>query len=75
MLRRRLTITGSTLRPRSLEFKAAIAAELKEKVWPLIELGKIKPVIFKTFALEEAAQAHALMESSMHVGKIMLRVR
>ena len=75
VLRRRLSISGSTLRPRPVAFKAAIASRLREKVWPLIELGKIKPVIFKTFALEEAAQAHALMESSMHVGKIMLRVR
>lgn len=74
VLRRRLSISGSTLRPRPVAFKAAIAWRLQEKVWPLIETGKIKPVIFKTFPLEQAAQAHALMESSTHVGKIMLQV-
>jgi NADPH:quinone reductase len=74
VLRRRLSISGSTLRPRPVAFKAAIAWRLQEKVWPLIELGKIKPVIFKAFPLEQAAQAHALMESSTHVGKIMLQV-
>ena len=74
VLRRRLSISGSTLRPRPVAFKAAIAANLQEKVWPLIAAGKIKPVIFKTFPLEQAAQAHALMESSQHVGKIMLQV-
>jgi NADPH2:quinone reductase len=72
VLRRRLTITGSTLRPRPVAFKARIACELRERVWPLIEAGKIRPVIYQAFALEEAAQAHALMESSAHVGKIML---
>ncbi len=75
ILRRRLTITGSTLRPRPVEFKAAVAQALREKIWPLIEAGKIRPVIYKTFALDEAAAAHALMESSEHVGKIMLDVR
>lgn len=74
VLRRRLTITGSTLRPRPVAFKAAIAASLKEKVWPLLESGKIKPVIFKTFPLAQAAEAHTLMESSTHVGKIVLQV-
>jgi NADPH:quinone reductase len=74
VLRRRLTITGSTLRPRPVSFKAAIANNLREKVWPLLEAGKIKPVIFKTFPLGQAAQAHALMESSTHVGKIVLEV-
>jgi NADPH2:quinone reductase len=74
VLRRRLSISGSTLRPRPVVFKAAIAGRLQEKVWPLIELGTIKPVIFKTFPLEQAGQAHALMESSAHVGKIMLQV-
>ena len=74
ILLRRLTITGSTLRPRPVAFKAAIAAQLREKVWPLLEAGRIKPVIFKTFPLTEAAQAHALMETSTHVGKIMLTV-
>ena len=75
ILRRRLTITGSALRPRTVEFKASVAQALREKVWPLIEAGKIRPVIYKTFALEEAAAAHSLMESSEHVGKIMLDVR
>jgi NADPH2:quinone reductase len=74
VLRRRLSISGSTLRPRPVAFKAEIAKRLRERVWPLIEQGKIKPVIYKTFKLEEAAQAHALMESSTHVGKIVLEV-
>jgi NADPH:quinone reductase len=74
VLRRRLTITGSTLRPRPVAFKARIARELRERVWPLLAAGRIKPVIYQTFPLEEAAAAHALMESSAHVGKIMLRV-
>jgi NADPH2:quinone reductase len=74
VLRRRLTITGSTLRPRPVAFKAQIARELRERVWPLLAAGQIKPVIYKTFPLDEAAAAHALMESSAHVGKIMLRV-
>ena len=72
VLRRRLTITGSTLRPRSLEFKTAIAAALKEKVWPLIASGAIKPVIHSTFAAVDASKAHALMESNRHIGKIVL---
>ncbi len=75
VLRRRLSISGSTLRPRPVAFKAAIAWRLQEKVWPLIEAGRIKPVIFQTFPLEQASAAHALMESSAHVGKIMLQVR
>jgi NADPH2:quinone reductase len=74
VLRRRLTVTGSTLRPRPVAFKARIARELRERVWPLIEAGKIRPVIHRTFPLDQAAQAHALMESSAHVGKIMLEV-
>jgi NADPH2:quinone reductase len=74
VLRRRLTITGSTLRPRPVSFKARIARELRERVWPLLEAGRIKPVIYKTFPLEAAADAHTLMESSAHVGKIMLNV-
>lgn len=74
VLRRRLTITGSTLRPRSVAFKAAIAAQLKQRVWPMFEAGKIKPVIYEVFPLEQAAEAHALMERSTHVGKIMLQV-
>ena len=72
VLRRRLTITGSTLRPRPVAFKAAIARALRENVWPWIEAGRVKPVVFKTFAAAEAAQAHALMESNQHVGKIVL---
>ena len=74
LLRRRLTVTGSTLRPRSVAFKSAIARHLRETVWPLIEAGKIKPVIYKTFPLEKASEAHALMEASTHIGKIMLQV-
>lgn len=72
ILRRRLTVTGSTLRPRPVEFKAFIARQLQERVWPLLASGKVKPVIYQTFPLAQAAQAHALMESSAHVGKIML---
>jgi NADPH2:quinone reductase len=72
VLRRRLTITGSTLRPRPVAFKAQIARELRERVWPLLAAGTIKPVIYKTFPLAGAADAHALMESSTHVGKIVL---
>lgn len=74
VLRRRLTVTGSTLRPRSVDFKATIAKRLREVVWPLIESGRIKPVLFRTFALAHAADAHRLMESSQHVGKIVLTV-
>src|SRR3990167_1654304 len=72
VLRRRITITGSTLRPRPIAFKGAIAASLRAKVWPLIETGRIKPVISRVFPAAQAAQAHALMESSQHVGKIVL---
>ena len=72
VLRKRLTITGSTLRPRSIEFKTAIAKALKEKVWPLLESGAIKPVIHSTFMAGEAANAHTLMESNAHIGKIVL---
>ena len=71
---KRLTITGSTLRARDDAFKAAIAAKLLEKVWPLLESGQIKPVIHSTFALTDAAKAHQLMESSQHIGKIILTV-
>jgi NADPH2:quinone reductase len=71
-MRRRLHMTGSALRPRPVEFKAAIARNLREKVWPLLESGRIKPVVYKTFPLDEAAAAHALMESSEHIGKILL---
>jgi NADPH2:quinone reductase len=69
---KRLTITGSTLRARPVAVKAQIARKLLQHVWPLLELGKVKPVIYRTFPLAEAAQAHALMESSEHVGKIVL---
>jgi putative PIG3 family NAD(P)H quinone oxidoreductase len=74
VLRRRLTVTGSALRPRPVEFKGAIAKNLREKIWPLIEAGKIKAIVHKTFPLAEAAKAHALMESSAHIGKIVLTV-
>lgn len=80
VLRRRLTVTGSTLRPRPVAFKGAIAKALREKVWPLLESGAIKPVVHSTFAAagesdaaaSGAAQAHALMESNQHIGKIVL---
>ncbi len=72
VLRKRLTITGSTLRPRPVAFKAAIAQALREQVWPLLASGAVKPVIHSTFAAADAAQAHALMESNQHVGKIVL---
>lgn len=71
---KRLTLTGSTLRPQSIERKGEIASALKQHVWPLLSEGKIKPVIFKTFDLTQAAEAHALMESSIHIGKIMLKI-
>lgn len=72
VLRRRITITGSTLRPRPVAFKAAIAQALAKNIWPLVEAGKIAPVIHSTFPAAEAAKAHALMESNQHVGKIVL---
>lgn len=72
VLRRRLTITGSTLRPRPLAFKAQIAAALRREVWPLLEAGRLRSVVHATFAAADAARAHALMESSQHVGKIVL---
>ena len=72
VLRRRLTITGSTLRPRPVAFKAAIASRLRERVWPLIESGQIRPVVHQVFPAAEAAQAHALMESNQHIGKLLL---
>src|SRR3954468_8788477 len=71
---KRLTYTGSTLRTRPAAYKARVARELEEKVWPLIVSGKIKPVVNATFALAEAAKAHAMMESSGHIGKIVLEV-
>jgi NADPH2:quinone reductase len=74
VMRKRLTITGSTLRPRTAEFKGYLARNLREKIWPLIEAGRIKPQLYKTFPLAEAAAAHRLMESSQHIGKIVLTV-
>jgi len=74
ILRRRLTVTGSTLRPRPVAFKQDIASKLRERIWPLLEARRIKPVIHATFPLEQASEAHALMEASTHVGKIMLDV-
>jgi putative PIG3 family NAD(P)H quinone oxidoreductase len=74
VMRNRLTITGSTLRPRTVEQKGAIAAALRQKVWPLIERGTVKPQIYKTFPLAEAAEAHRLLEGSEHIGKIVLTV-
>ena len=72
LLRKRLSITGSTLRPRSVAYKTALAQDLRAEVWPLISAGRIKPVIHQVFPAAQAAQAHALMESSAHVGKIVL---
>lgn len=72
VLRKRLTITGSTLRPRSVEFKGAIAKACQERVWPFIESGVIKPVIYQVFKAQDASMAHALMETNQHVGKIVL---
>jgi NADPH2:quinone reductase len=72
VLRKRLTITGSTLRPRPIAFKAAIAASLRATVWPWLESGAIKPVIFKVFPAAQAAAAHTLMESNEHIGKLVL---
>lgn len=72
VLRRRLTITGSTLRPRSVEFKQRIAQQLRQHIWPLLEAGKMQPVIHSVFPAAQAAQAHALMESNQHIGKIVL---
>src|SRR2546423_2463012 len=74
LMRRRLTLTGSTLRPRPVEFKGYLARNLREKIWPLIEAGKIKPEIYKTFPLEQASEAHRLMETSQHIGKIVLTI-
>lgn len=74
ILRRRLSVTGSTLRPRANGFKADLAASLEKEVWPMIAEGKIKPVIFRSFPMAQAAQAHALMESNQHIGKIMLEM-
>lgn len=72
VLRKRIAIVGSTLRPRSVDYKTVLAQELRATVWPLIEAGRVRPVIHSTFPAAQAAQAHALMESSSHVGKIVL---
>jgi NADPH2:quinone reductase len=72
VLRKRLSITGSTLRPRSVAYKTRLAQALRERVWPLLETGRVKPVIHAVFPAADAAAAHALMESSTHVGKIVL---
>jgi NADPH2:quinone reductase len=69
-----LTITGSTLRPRPVAFKAAIAQRLRSVVWPLVESGRVKPMVHRTFPLAEAPAAHTLMESSQHIGKLVLLV-
>jgi NADPH:quinone reductase-like Zn-dependent oxidoreductase len=74
VLQRRLWITGSTLRARSIAEKGAIARAVHERVWPLLESGAIRPVIHTTFPLRQAADAHRLMESSEHIGKIVLTV-
>ena len=72
VLRRGLTITGSPLRPRSVEEKGKIAASLQREVWPLLAQGRIKPIIYRTFPLADAGGAHRLMHSNQHIGKIVL---
>lgn len=74
VMRRRLTLTGSTLRPRSKAFKAALASEIRETVWPLVATGELRPIMDRTFALAEASAAHARMEEGSHIGKIVLAV-
>jgi NADPH2:quinone reductase len=74
VLRHRLTITGSTLRPRSVAEKGVIAGALRREVWPLLDAGRVRPIVYKTFPLAQAADAHRLMESSEHIGKILLTV-
>jgi NADPH2:quinone reductase len=74
LMRRRLTMSGSTLRPRDDAYKASVAAALEREVWPLLAAGRVKPVIHATFPLAQAAAAHALMESGEHIGKIVLTV-
>lgn len=75
IMAKRLIVTGSTLRPRSVAEKSRIAEQLQEKIWPLLNKGLMRPVIYKTLSLEQAAQAHALMEASQHTGKIVLQVK
>ena len=74
VMARRLTITGSTLRARDATFKTALASEVERHVWPLIAAGKLRPTVFATFPLNQAAEAHRLMESSRHIGKIVLQI-
>jgi NADPH:quinone reductase-like Zn-dependent oxidoreductase len=74
IMTRRLTLTGSTLRPRSVEFKTMVADEIARTVWPYVEGGRLKPVIDSTFPLDKAAEAHARMEAGDHVGKIVLEI-
>ncbi|WP_407430915.1 NAD(P)H-quinone oxidoreductase [Arcticibacter sp.] len=74
IMRRRLTITGSTLRARDLRFKSALAQDILENVWPLLERNRLKPLVYKTFPLSDAASAHSLMEESSHIGKLVLSV-
>ncbi|WP_431217246.1 zinc-binding dehydrogenase [Puia sp. P3] len=74
IMEKRLTITGSMLKPRDAAYKARLAADIEAQVWPLIAKGAMKPLIYKTFPLEQAAEAQQLMESSEHLGKILLRV-
>ena len=74
VMRRRLTITGSTMRPRTTAQKGAIARDLREKVWPALDAGRAGPVIHGVFPLDQAADAHRVMESSVHIGKLVLDV-
>ncbi|HVL79071.1 MAG TPA: NAD(P)H-quinone oxidoreductase [Sphingomicrobium sp.] len=74
IMRKRLTLTGSTLRPRSVEFKTMVADEIRETVWPYVASGRLRPVIDRTFLLDDAARAHARMEAGEHVGKIVLEI-
>jgi NADPH2:quinone reductase len=74
VMRRRLTLTGSTLRPRSNDFKTMLAQEIRELAWPLVEAGELRPIMDQTFALADAAKAHARMEAGSHIGKIVLKV-
>jgi NADPH:quinone reductase-like Zn-dependent oxidoreductase len=74
IMARRLTLTGSTLRPRSNTFKALVADEIAQHVWPFVEQGKLRPAMDRVFALEDAAKAHARMEAGEHFGKIVLKV-
>jgi NADPH:quinone reductase-like Zn-dependent oxidoreductase len=74
VMQRRLTITGSTLRPRTVAEKGAIAAALHDRVWPFIESGQVGPIVFQTFPLRQAADAHRVMDSGAHIGKLVLTV-